>query len=82
MNDFDVIETLKDILVDILDIEDIDNFNVTEESGIEDFPEWDSLAHINIIIQLEACYGIKFSLDEVENFLTIKDITQTIIAKC
>jgi len=81
MNDVDILDVLNDILIDVLDIEDVANFSVTIESLTSDFEKWDSLAHINIIVQLEAHYGIRFSLDEVESFSTIRDIIQTISSK-
>ena len=50
-------------------------------SKIDDFAEWDSLAHINIITQLESMFNIRFSLDEVESFAEIKDIIKSISSK-
>jgi len=76
------IKTLKEILIDVLDIEDVNNFRVTKDSKIYDFPEWDSLAHINIITQLETFYGIRFSLNELENLSTIENIYRSVISKC
>ena len=81
MNDVDILDVLNDILIDVLDIEDVTNFSVTIDSLTSDFKNWDSLAHINIIVQLEAHYGIRFSLDEVESFSTIRDIIQIISSK-
>ena len=52
-----------------------------EFSKIDDFAEWDSLAHINIITQLESMFNIRFSLDEVESFAEIKDIIKSISSK-
>ena len=76
------IKTLKEILIDVLDIEDVNNFRVTKDSKIHDFPEWDSLAHINIITQLETFYGIRFSLNELEDLSTIENIYRSVISKC
>ena len=75
------IKTLKEILIDVLDIEDVNNFRVTKDSKILDFPEWDSLAHINIITQLETFYGIRFSLNELEDLSTIENIYRSVISK-
>lgn len=73
MNNSDILESIKEVVIDILDIEDTDNFILTETSKIEDYSEWDSLAHINIITQLESIFDIRFSLDEVENIFEIND---------
>ncbi|MAX50331.1 MAG: hypothetical protein CMD75_05900 [Gammaproteobacteria bacterium] len=81
MSSSDIEKSLKEIVIDVLDIEDIDGFNLYEDSKIDDFPEWDSLAHINIITQIESIYGFRFSLDEVESFNSIKDIIKSICSK-
>jgi len=81
MSSSDIEKSLKEIVIDVLDIEDIDGFNLYEDSKIDDFPEWDSLAHINIITQIESIYGFRFSLDEVESFNSIKDIIKSIYSK-
>ena len=73
MNNSDILESIKEVVIDVLDIEDPDNFNLTDISKIEDYAEWDSLAHINIITQLETIFDIRFSLDEVENIFGIND---------
>ena len=81
MSSSDIEKSLKEIVIDVLDIEDIDGFNLYEDSKIDDFPEWDSLAHINIITQIESIYGFRFSLDELESFNSIKDIIKSICSK-
>ena len=65
----------------MLDIDDLNSFEFNEFSKIDDFAEWDSLAHINIITQLESMFNIRFSLDEVESFAEIKDIIKSISSK-
>lgn len=77
----DVFNIIEEIVIDVLDIEDISNFNLNKDSLINDIEGWDSLAHINIIVQLESHFGIKFSLDEVEDFKSINEIIQIIIKK-
>jgi acyl carrier protein len=70
----EIISTIKDVVMDVFDIDDPLGIELSEESKIEDYSEWDSLAHINIITQLEAIYSMRFSLDEIEEFVYIKDI--------
>ena len=81
MSSSDIEKSLKEIVIDVLDIENMDGFNFYEDSKIDDFPEWDSFAHINIITQIESIYGFRFSLDEVESFNSIKDIIKSIYSK-
>jgi acyl carrier protein len=70
----EIISTIKDVVMDVFDIDNSTDIQLTEDSKIEDYSQWDSLAHINIITQLEAIYSIRFSLNEIEEFVFIKDI--------
>ena len=81
MNNIEIIESIKEIVIDVLDVEDPDSFKLDELSKIEDYSEWDSLAHINIITQIESIFKIRFSLDEVENFVDIQDIINVVNSK-
>jgi acyl carrier protein len=81
MNNPNIEESIKEIVIDVLDIDDLNSFEFNEFSKIDDFAEWDSLAHINIITQLESMFKIRFSLDEVESFAEIKDIIKSISSK-
>ena len=81
MNNIEIIESIKEIVIDVLDVEDPDSFKLDELSKIEDYSEWDSLAHINIITQIESIFKIRFSLDEVENFVDIQDIINIVNSK-
>ena len=81
MSNIEIIESIKEIVIDVLDVEDLDSFKLDELSKIEDYSEWDSLAHINIITQIESIFKIRFSLDEVENFVDIQDIINVVNSK-
>ncbi len=81
MNSADIQESIKKIVIDVLDIEDLKSFTFHEFSKIDDYSEWDSLAHINIITQLESVYKIRFSFDEIENFTEIRDLIKSISSK-
>ena len=81
MNNPNIEESIREIVIDVLDIDDLNSFEFNEFSKIDDFAEWDSLAHINIITQLESMFNIRFSLDEVESFAEVKDIIKSISSK-
>ena len=42
---------------------------------------WDSLGHLNLLMELEREFGIKFSLDDIERSRTFRDITALIERK-
>lgn len=56
---------LKEIVQDVLGDEDLE---LGERTTAADVPGWDSLAHINIMVAVEAEYGVHFSSDELGRF--------------
>ncbi len=81
MDNLSILEVLEEILRDVLDIENEEVFIMSIDSKIEEYNRWDSLAHINIITQIEAEYEIRFSLDDVEAFSSVRDIVTAISSK-
>ena len=55
-------EKLQEIFQDIFDDDTIELFDDMNANDIED---WDSLTHIQLIVQIEKSYGIKFTTGEV-----------------
>lgn len=81
MNNSEILKTIKEIVIDVLDIQDPDTFKMTESSKIEYYSEWDSLAHINIITQIESTFALRFSLNELEDLTEINDFIKIINSK-
>lgn len=70
-----VLEKLNDVFQDVFDDE---NIMVGEETsmssialGSSNIDDWDSLEHINLVVAVERCFGIKFNMGEVS---TIKNV--------
>ena len=55
-------EKLQDILRQVFDD---DGIELRDEMAAADFPEWDSLAHLNIIIATEKTFAIRFAAAEI-----------------
>lgn len=49
---------------------------VTEDTRMEDLEEWDSLAHVMLIGELEEKLGIEISLDEAVEITTVREILE------
>jgi acyl carrier protein len=47
---------------------------ITDKTTAADIPEWDSLAHINLIIALENSFGIQFTSEEVTSMANVGDL--------
>lgn len=70
--------TLQEIFRDILDIDDLVLDKQTSASDIE---EWDSLAHINLVVAIEREYKIKFGLGELQDLKNIEGMITIITNK-
>ena len=71
----DVLSTLTDILQNLLFD---DSLELTESTKREDVPDWDSFAYVNFIVAVEMHFDIRFSVAEVESFITVGEIAARI----
>jgi acyl carrier protein len=55
-------ETIKTLMVDILNTP---KGEITDTSGREELPNWDSLQHLNIILALEQELGLQFDAEDI-----------------
>jgi acyl carrier protein len=63
-----------------------DIFGVPLESvGLDSSPEtleaWDSLQHLNLLLELEAGFNVKFTARETSQMTSIRDIAELIQSK-
>ncbi len=54
---------------------------ITEDLGPGDIPEWDSLAHQNLILALEKDFEVRLDIDEVLEMETFGDIVEILKEK-
>jgi acyl carrier protein len=54
---------------------------VTESMRAEDLPEWDSITHATLLLQLEKKFGILFDMGEVEASRHIAGLVRIIESK-
>ena len=70
-----IIGQLEEIFRDILDIDDLILELTTTADDIE---EWDSLAHINLIVAIEKEFSIRFALGELQDLKDISDMVKLV----
>ena len=58
-----------------------DDLVLRNDLTAEDVPGWDSLNHVNLIIQIEQEFGIRFSNEEVTSFQNVGQLQELIEAK-
>ncbi|MDQ6666513.1 MAG: acyl carrier protein [Acidobacteriota bacterium] len=63
------------------EIFDDDAMEVNNESSAKTMPEWDSLAHVRLIIALEEEFDIKFTTHEVVQMACVGDLEEALASK-
>jgi acyl carrier protein len=75
MTNQDILNTLTEILRNLLFN---DSLELNDSTKRADVPDWDSFAYVNFIVAVEMHYDIKFSVAEVESFVTVGEIAERI----
>jgi acyl carrier protein len=60
---------------------DNDGLYVTDAMSAKDVPNWDSLAHVKLIVSLEEEFSVRFSLQEVTTMSNVGDLKRAVAAK-
>ena len=59
----------------------LDEVTVTPELSAHDVEEWDSLIHISLVLSVEAEFGVKFRVGEVESLKNVGELADLIARK-
>ena len=73
-----VIKEVNAIFVDVLDNGSI---RINYETTSADIEEWDSLAHIQLVIEIEKHFKIRFKASEIHQFKNVGEMCEGIIKK-
>ncbi len=60
---------------------DDDNLALTDETTAKDIPDWDSVAHINLMFSIEQTFGVQFSGNELAQFKNIGELKAFLMNK-
>ena len=74
----EVLEKLSVVFQDVFDDESI---TIEETTTSDDIEEWDSLEHINLIVAVEQCFGIKFHMGEVSTMKNVGAMADIIVER-
>ncbi len=69
---------LNEVFRDVFDDESIEVNDATTANDIEG---WDSLEHINLVVAVEKCFGIKFNMGEVAKLKNVGEMMDLILSK-
>lgn len=73
-----IIEELQEIFRDIFDDDELIISNDTTADDIED---WDSLTHMQLIVQIEKKYNVKFTTAEIKKAANVGEFVEIIEGK-
>lgn len=73
-----VYEKLNEVFQDVFDD---DSITVNDDTSAEDIEDWDSLEHINLVVSVEKCFGIKFTMKEVTGMKNVGEMVDIILAR-
>lgn len=74
----EIFEKLNEIFVDVLDLNEV---KLTDETSANDIEEWDSLSHIQLIVAIEKEFKVKFTSKEIMSWKNVGEMVDCILAK-
>ncbi len=74
----EILSKIREILADIIDNEKL---MLEETSSPASVNDWDSLAHFNLVMELQDEYDIKFAAAEIQSWHNVGDIISSIQSK-
>jgi len=75
MNNVEILEKLSGVFHEVFDDDTID---VKPELTAKDVDEWDSLAHIRLMLSVERAFQIKFSASEIGKLKNVGELAELI----
>jgi acyl carrier protein len=78
VSDQPILAQVRDIIADVLDQPDL---QVTPASTAENVEGWDSFNHINIVVAVEAHFGIKIHTAEIEELRNVGELVELVEKK-
>lgn len=69
---------LNEIFMDVLDLDEVE---LKDETSADDIEEWDSLSHIQLIVAIEKTFKIKFTSKEIMSWKNVGEMVDCILTK-
>lgn len=74
----EIINELQEIFREIFDEEEL---VISRDTTAEDIDDWDSLTHMQLIVEIEKKYGIKFTTAEIKKAANVGEFIDIIKEK-
>lgn len=73
-----VYRQLNEVFREVFDDETI---TLNDQTTADDIEDWDSLEHINLMVEVEYAFGIKFNMGEINNLKNVGELVDIIMKK-
>lgn len=74
----EIFNRLNEIFIDVLDLDEVE---LTDETSANDIEEWDSLSHIQLIVAIEKAFRIKFTSLEIMKWRNVGEMVDSMETK-
>lgn len=74
----EIFSKLNEIFIDVLDLDEVE---LTDETSANDIEEWDSLSHIQLIVAIEKAFKIKFTSLEIMKWRNVGEMVNSMEEK-
>jgi acyl carrier protein len=74
----DVFSTMTAVFMRVFDD---DSIKLYDAATAQDVPGWDSLTHINLIIEIEEEFGLKFTVDDISDLKNVGEMVAMVEKK-
>lgn len=71
----EILNKVQELLSEIIDNEELQLAESSSPSNVED---WDSLAHFNLVMEIQSEFKIKFCSSEIQEWKNVGDIINSI----
>ena len=69
------------ILIIMSEVFELDILDFPNEVNQEQIDNWDSLRHLNLIVELEEAFDVSFEPEEISEMISVEKIEQVIMEK-
>lgn len=77
MERIEILNVIQNALREVLDGEDIE---LSENMSPSDIEDWDSLAHFQLVMELQSVLDIKFSSQQIQSWKNVGSIIDSVIS--
>ena len=78
MEKTELLSKLNAIFIDVLDNEEI---NLELSYSADDVDEWNSLTHIQLIVEIEKIFNVRFTAEEITSFKNVENLIDSLHTK-